>query len=40
MAVDSTPNVTRLLLAWRNGEATALDELMAVVYDELRRRAI
>lgn len=39
MAVDSIHNVTRLLLAWRNGEATALDELMAVVYDELRRLA-
>jgi len=39
VAVDSIHNVTRLLLAWRNGEATALDELMAVVYDELRRLA-
>jgi RNA polymerase sigma factor (TIGR02999 family) len=32
-------NITRLLLRWREGDETALDELMPVVYDELRRLA-
>ena len=31
--------VTRLLKAWRQGDATARDELIPVVYGELRRRA-
>jgi RNA polymerase sigma factor (TIGR02999 family) len=31
--------VTRLLHEWRGGNAQALDELMPVVYDELRRIA-
>ena len=31
--------VTRLLQAWSQGDAQARDELMPVVYDELRRRA-
>ena len=31
--------VTRLLQAWRQGDATARDELIPVVYGELRRRA-
>lgn len=31
--------VTRLLRAWRQGDATARDELIPVVYGELRRRA-
>lgn len=31
--------VTQLLLAWRAGESTALDELMPLVYSELRRLA-
>ena len=39
MAENASHNVTQLLLAWQNGEAAALDELMAVVYDELRRLA-
>jgi RNA polymerase sigma factor (TIGR02999 family) len=39
MAEHAPHNVTQLLLAWQNGEAAALDELMAVVYDELRRLA-
>ena len=36
-----TPNgdVTRLLSAWASGEARALDELMPLVYEELRRIA-
>jgi RNA polymerase sigma factor (TIGR02999 family) len=38
--VNSTPsNVTQLLLAWNEGDPTALDRLMPVVYDELRRLA-
>jgi RNA polymerase sigma factor (TIGR02999 family) len=31
--------VTRLLQAWSNGDRGARDELMPVVYDQLRRRA-
>ena len=31
--------VTELLLSWRQGDAAALDRLIAVVYDELRRVA-
>ncbi|PYQ41058.1 MAG: RNA polymerase subunit sigma-70 [Acidobacteria bacterium] len=31
--------VTRLLQAWNKGDATARDELMPVIYAELRRRA-
>jgi RNA polymerase sigma factor (TIGR02999 family) len=33
------PDVTRLLLAWRDGDEAARDELMARVFDELRRIA-
>ena len=32
-------DVTQLLLAWRNGDAQALDRLTPLVYDELRRLA-
>jgi RNA polymerase sigma factor (TIGR02999 family) len=32
-------DVTRLLQKWRGGDHAALDELMPVVYDELRRLA-
>lgn len=32
--------VTRLLLDWRNGDRAALDELLALVYQELHRRAM
>jgi RNA polymerase sigma-70 factor, ECF subfamily len=31
--------ITRLLLAWRNGEAQALDELIPLVHHELKRIA-
>lgn len=31
--------VTRLLLAWGNGDETAFDRLLPLVYDELRRLA-
>ena len=33
------PDVTRLLVEWRDGNAEALDALMPLVYDELRRLA-
>ena len=36
---SAPPNVTQLLLDWRNGDAAALDQLMPLVYDELRRIA-
>ena len=32
-------DVTQLLLDWSNGEASALEKLLPVVYDELRRLA-
>ena len=32
-------DVTGLLLSWRQGDATALDHLVPLVYDELRRLA-
>ncbi|MGH9843652.1 MAG: sigma-70 family RNA polymerase sigma factor [Blastocatellia bacterium] len=31
--------ITRLLLRWNEGDATALDQLMPLVYDELRQLA-
>ena len=37
---DGTPGtVTRLLLAWREGDLQALEALVPLVYDELRRLA-
>ncbi len=38
---DNQPSedVTQLLLKWRDGDASALDRLMPLVYDELRRLA-
>src|SRR5213593_3413559 len=37
---DSPPQkITQLLLAWRHGDQTALDQLMPLVYQELRRLA-
>lgn len=41
---DPTPegdasSVTRLLLAWQDGQSDALEELMPLLYDELRRLA-
>jgi RNA polymerase sigma factor (TIGR02999 family) len=35
----AAPDVTGLLLAWGHGDASAADELMPAVYDELRRQA-
>ena len=39
MAVLSPKEVTRLLVDWGNGDQAALDELIPLVYDELRRVA-
>ncbi|MCL2659056.1 MAG: ECF-type sigma factor [Acidobacteriaceae bacterium] len=36
---DDPKNVTRLLVAWRNGDQRAYEELVPLVYDELRRLA-
>jgi RNA polymerase sigma factor (TIGR02999 family) len=36
---DSPSEVTELLRAWSGGDAEALDRLVPLVYDELRRRA-
>lgn len=38
-APQSPGEVTRLLLKWRSGEEAALDQLVPLVYDELRRLA-
>ncbi len=39
MSLPSTQEVTRLLLAWSDGDRAALDQLMPIVYSELRRLA-
>ena len=39
MATDSSPELTQLLLAWNEGDATALEKLIPLVYAELRRLA-
>src|SRR5215510_10703625 len=39
MSSPSTPEVTRLLVAWSNRDRAALDQLMPIVYAELRRLA-
>jgi len=39
MSSPSTPDVTRLLVAWSGGDRAALDQLMPIVYAELRRIA-
>jgi len=36
---EEPADVTQLLLAWNNGDPSALDRLMPVVYQELRRLA-
>jgi RNA polymerase sigma factor (TIGR02999 family) len=36
---DSVPDVTKKLLAWRGGNQAALNELLPLVYSELRRLA-
>ena len=39
MSQPPTQQITRLLLAWRDGNKSALDELMPLVYNELHRLA-
>ena len=39
MATAAPEQVTALLLAWNQGDETALDKLMPLIYDELRRLA-
>jgi RNA polymerase sigma-70 factor (ECF subfamily) len=39
MPEPSSNNITQLLLDWRNGDQAALEHLMPIVYDELRRLA-
>ena len=39
MKASQPTDVTRLLLAWNKGDRGALDRLMPLVYDELRRLA-
>jgi RNA polymerase sigma factor (TIGR02999 family) len=39
MATRSPKEITRLLLAWGNGDQEALDNLVPLVYEELRRMA-
>src|SRR5436309_15506730 len=39
MAPSSPKEVTRLLVDWSSGNKTALDQLMPLVYQELRRLA-
>ena len=39
MTAPSARQVTQLLLAWREGEESALEKLTPVVYEELRRLA-
>jgi RNA polymerase sigma factor (TIGR02999 family) len=39
MNTEAAVNVTALLKAWSDGDSKAADQLIAVVYDELRRQA-
>ena len=39
MTVEGSPDITRLLAAWSNGDEEALTGLMSLVYPELRRIA-
>jgi RNA polymerase sigma factor (TIGR02999 family) len=39
MTATSSHEITQLLLAWGNGDQTAMDQLVPLVYDELRRLA-
>jgi RNA polymerase sigma factor (TIGR02999 family) len=36
---DSSANITQLLISWNKGDRTALDEMMPLVYNELKRIA-
>jgi RNA polymerase sigma factor (TIGR02999 family) len=37
--MQQPPKVTQLLIGWRKGDKEALDRLLPIVYDELRRQA-
>ena len=39
MSDAGAPPITQLLRAWSGGDSAALEQLMPLVYDELRRRA-
>jgi RNA polymerase sigma-70 factor (ECF subfamily) len=39
MTAHPQPDVTQLLLAWGNGDSSALEQLVPIVYQELRRLA-
>lgn len=39
MTTRSPKEITQLLIDWRNGDKAAVDQLMPLVYDELRRLA-
>ncbi len=39
MSKEGSPQITKLLLQWREGKTEALDELVPLVHDELRRIA-
>lgn len=39
MSVSPPKDVTRMLMSWSNGDQTALEQLLPLVYDELRRLA-
>src|SRR5262245_22961431 len=39
MATPAPQEVTQLLIAWSNGDQVALEKLIPLVYDELRRLA-
>lgn len=39
MTTSSSQEITRLLLAWREGDELALEALVPIVYEELRRLA-
>src|SRR5436190_20845272 len=40
MSGQANESITDLLLKWSGGDATALEQLMPLVYDELRRLAV
>jgi hypothetical protein len=40
MAVSGSQQITHLLLGWGQGDQTALEALMPLVYDELRKVAV
>ncbi|HEX6732288.1 MAG TPA: sigma-70 family RNA polymerase sigma factor [Pyrinomonadaceae bacterium] len=37
--MQPTQNVTELLVGWGNGDKAALDQILPIVYDELRKQA-